>query len=82
VSINSISTPWSSNCRNWVYFRNVVLDPDALKKRLNLPDCVQPHVHRGTHDGAEQGLVCNVHYDGLMGAHPEVTGGGPVRVIG
>jgi hypothetical protein len=73
VSIYSVGTPWSTNCRTWVYFKDVILDPDALKKRLALPAVVQSHSHRGTHEGSEQGLVCREHHDALMGAHPEVA---------
>lgn len=70
--ITFVGQAWSNNCRTWVYFDDVILDPQALRKRFNLPDFVVAHSHLGTHDGAEQGLVCNEHHDGLMGPHPSM----------
>jgi hypothetical protein len=74
----SIGTPWSSNCRTWVTFGGVVLDVESLRKRFALPDFVVIHSHRGTHDGAEHGLVCTRHDDALVGVHPELASGLPV----
>ncbi|HSZ59221.1 MAG TPA: hypothetical protein VK797_26505 [Tepidisphaeraceae bacterium] len=68
-----VCTPWSRNCRNCVYFDNIVLDAESLKSRSELPNFVAVHFHRGTHDGAEQGLVCQLDHDALIGAHPEVA---------
>jgi hypothetical protein len=65
----SAGRPWSANCRVWVYF-DTILDSDRLIKGLGLDPCVQVHDHRGTHDGAERGIVCTVHHDGIMGPHP------------
>jgi hypothetical protein len=69
---------WSSNCRRWVYF-DMILDAASLKKRFALPDIVTVHEHVGTHDGAEQGLVCNEHQDAVMGPHPSMSG---AKVVG
>ena len=80
VEVHYVGMPWSRNCRTWVYFSGVVLDPAALIARFNLPDVVRPHVHRGTHDGAEQGIECTEHHDALMGAHPDVARGH--RIVG
>ena len=63
---------WSDNCREWVYFE-CVLDLAALRARFDFASCVEDHVHRGTHDGAEAGFVCNQCHDGIMGAHPDVN---------
>jgi hypothetical protein len=79
ATIVSAGQAWSRNCRLWIYF-DAVLDPQALRTRFALPACIVAHVHRGTHDGAEQGLVCEAHHDGLMGAHPDVATG--KRTIG
>ena len=68
-----VGQPWSHNCRTWVYFEHVILDGDALRARFDLPDFVVTHVHRGTHDGAEQGIVCEQCHDALMGSHPELS---------
>lgn len=65
--------PWSRNCRLWVYV-DAVLDLSALRSRL-VPACVTEHVHRGTHDGAEQGFVCSIHHDAVMGLHPDFAAG-------
>jgi len=80
IRVLDVTTPWSKNCRNWVYFDRVVLDVDSLKSRFNLPACVVVHSHRGTHDGAEHGLVCQADHDALMGSHPELAPG--ARLIG
>lgn len=62
-------TPWSRNCREWVYFA-CCFDLAALRARLNFASCITDHVHRGTHDGSEAGLVCNQCWDAIVGAHP------------
>jgi hypothetical protein len=80
VRVFDVCTPWTQNCRTWVYFDKVVLDVESLKSRFGLPECVVVHSHRGTHDGAEHGLVCQADHDALMGVHPEVAGG--CRLIG
>ena len=80
VRVYDVCTPWSENCRTWVYFENVVLDTESLKSRFNLPDFIVTHSHRGTHDGAEHGLVCQQDHDALMAVHPELAGG--ARLIG
>jgi hypothetical protein len=72
AAIVSAGQAWSSNCHLWIYF-DAVLDPESLRSRFALPSFVVAHAHRGTHDGAEQGLVCNAHRDALMGGHPEVA---------
>lgn len=75
VHVVDVSSPWSKNCRNWVSFDDVVLDGPALIKRFALPATIVVHTHRGTHDGAEQGLVCELHHDALIGAHPDLAKG-------
>jgi hypothetical protein len=67
---------WSENVREWVYFE-VCLDLAALRARFNLDPCVQDHSHLGTHDGAEAGVQCEIHHDGIMGRHPVHCGGVP-----
>ena len=70
--ITYVGTPWSRNCRTWVYF-DVVLDVDSLRKRFELPPSIVSHSHLGTHDGHEQGLVCQEHHDAVMGPHPKMS---------
>jgi hypothetical protein len=67
--IVSCGRPWSDNCHVWIYFESV-LECEGLVAKFGATDAVQIHDHRGTHDGAERGLVCRVHHDGLMGMHP------------
>jgi hypothetical protein len=69
VKLASLCRPWSENCHLWAYF-DAVLDCEGLLASLRLDGCVRIHDHRGTHDGSERGLVCEVHYDGVMGRHP------------
>jgi len=57
---------WSLNCREWVYF-DCYIDLAGARARFSLADCVQDHIHRGTHDGQERGLVCSVCHDAIMG---------------
>ncbi len=61
--------PWSGNCHLWAYF-DAVLDCQRLMQSLTLDPCVRIHNHRGAHDGIERGLVCTMHHDARMGAHP------------
>jgi len=67
---------WSQSCREWVYFDSL-LDLPALRARLTFDVCVEDHVHRGTHDGSEAGLVCSLHHDAIMGVHPDHAAGRP-----
>jgi hypothetical protein len=64
-------TPWSRNCRTWVYFDRVI-DCEALLAQFKPPACVTLHDHRGTHDGSERGLQCGEHHDAVMGRHPQL----------
>jgi hypothetical protein len=59
---------WSQNSREWVYF-DCYLDLPALRVRFAFAPCVSDHVHLGTFDGQEAGLVCNQCHDGIMGVH-------------
>lgn len=68
--------PWSRNCREWVYF-DCHLALDAVRKAFALDERVKDHVHRGTHDGAEAGFVCQEHWDAIVGLHPDFAPGAP-----
>ncbi len=65
--------PWSMNCREWVYFE-CYLDLAAVRGAMTLADCVQDHVHRGTHDGEERGLVCAQCHDAIVGSYEPRSG--------
>lgn len=67
---------WSRNCREWVYYE-CYLDLEAIRTVFQLSDCVREHMHRGTHDGEEKGLICDICKDGIMG-HLEKRPGIPV----
>lgn len=58
-----------TKAREWVYF-DCVLDLAECRRLFSLPDFVVDHTHCGTHDGTEQGLVCNRCHDAIMGRHP------------
>ena len=79
--VTYVGSPWSRNCRNWVYFEGVVLDGESLRRRFGLPDFIVVHAHLGTHDGHEQGLVCEQHHDALIGPHPQMASPG-AKVVG
>jgi len=62
------------NCREWVYF-DCYIDTESVSRTIVLPDCVQVHVHRGTHDGSERGFVCMECHDAIMGNYEPREGG-------
>jgi hypothetical protein len=74
IPITFRGQPWSSNCREWVYFA-CWLDRPAIRERFALADCVVDHDHLGTHDGQEAGLVCSSCHDAVMGVHAMHRGG-------
>jgi len=47
---------WTRNCREWVYFDCVLALAD-IRQNFAFDACVEDHVHRGTHEGSEQGFV-------------------------
>jgi hypothetical protein len=57
---------WSMNCREWVVF-DCFIDTEAVRRVISLPECVEDHAHRGTHDGQERGFVCHQCWDGIIG---------------
>ena len=65
---------WSMNCREWIYF-DCFIDTESVRKRFKLAECVQEHIHRGTHDGQERGFVCAQCHDGIMGRYDQTPGG-------
>ena len=68
---------WSRNCREWAYFE-CALDLAALRARFDFAPCVSDHVHRGAHDGAEAGFVCDQCHDAIMGADPDISARWPI----
>ena len=57
---------WSDNCRIWIYF-DVVINRNKIKDAMKLADCIEEHVHTGTHSGREAGFICRSCFDGVMG---------------
>ena len=76
IAITFRGQAWSENCREWVYFDGY-LDTRRIRERFGLPEAVRDHTHRGTHDGQEHGLVCDLCHDALMGL-PDPVAGKPV----
>ena len=64
---------WSQNCREWVYV-DCFIDTASVRAQFPLADCVEEHLHRGTHDGQERGFVCSQCHDGIMGRYEETPG--------
>lgn len=62
----SRGTPWSQNCREWVYFA-VRLDVEALQRRFTFPSCVVVHENTDERSGLEMGFVCEECHDAVMG---------------
>lgn len=59
-------TPWSQNCREWVYFE-VRLDVEALQRRFAFPPCVVVHENADERSGREKGFVCEECHDAVIG---------------
>lgn len=76
IAVTFRGQPWSKNCREWVYF-DCFLDIAAIRRDFALPDSVETHSHRGTHDGQELGLVCSECLDAIVG-HLQPVPGKPV----
>lgn len=73
VRVTSRGAPWSKNCREWVYFA-CVLDRASLRKRFDFAACVVDHENTDPRSGVERGLVCEEHFDAIMGVlEPSAT---------
>ncbi|MFC1883162.1 hypothetical protein ACFL2O_00185 [Thermodesulfobacteriota bacterium] len=59
-------TPWSKNCREWVYF-DIVLDVEKIKEKYELDPCVVIHENLDPKSGQERGVVCEICHDAIMG---------------
>ena len=57
---------WSDNCREWVYF-DCYFDIDMLRQKFNLPDFIKHHVNNDYKSGLEEGFVCELCNDAIMG---------------
>jgi hypothetical protein len=60
--------PWTSNCREWVYF-DCCLDAEKIRQQFALPGCVVDHVNDDSKSGRESGLVCSECHDAIVGLH-------------
>jgi hypothetical protein len=61
---------WSTNSRICLWF-GIVLDPEALQRRLSLDACVIRTENDDPRSGPELGLYCTAHQDGVVGPHPK-----------
>jgi hypothetical protein len=61
---------WSDTCREWVSF-DTVLDLPALRAQFTLGPEVVDHANLDPKSGTEQGLVCTIHHDGVIGYLPD-----------
>lgn len=59
-------TPWTDNCREWVYF-DVVLDTHAVKARMGFAPCVTVHENLDPRSGTERGFYCTRCRDAIIG---------------
>lgn len=66
ISEVSRGTPWSQNCREWVYF-DVVLDTASIAARLGFAACVQLSENLDPKSGTERGFECVACHDAVMG---------------
>jgi hypothetical protein len=80
VRVQAMGSYWSHDSRTWVYFEKATLDAESLIRRFKLPEFVKVHTHRGTHEGSEHGLVCQLDHDALIGVHPDQAEG--AKVVG
>jgi len=59
-------SPWTNNCREWVYF-DIVFDTDAIASRLDFDPCVRVHENLDERSGTERGFECSECHDAVMG---------------
>jgi len=71
---------WTDNCREWIYF-DCYLDVEQIKQRLALPDFIEHHVNEDPKSGYEEGLVCTLCHDAIIGYHRVYTAGKDVITI-
>jgi hypothetical protein len=71
---------WSKGTREWVYYDGY-LNREAIRTKFHVASCVIDHEHYGTHDGQEEGLVCEVHQDAIMGIHRKSPARSHVRTF-
>ncbi|MEZ5012719.1 MAG: hypothetical protein R2794_00350 [Chitinophagales bacterium] len=63
---------WSDNCREWVYF-DCRLHIDKVTQLFALPPCVELYSNEDERSGLEQGFVCVLCHDAIMGVHPRAS---------
>lgn len=57
---------WTKNCREWAYF-DCYLDIEKLRQRFHLPDFIKHHTNDDMKSGLEEGFVCELCNDAIMG---------------
>jgi len=68
--------PWSTNCREWVYF-DCRLDVDALMDTNDLGPTIEAFHNNDPRSGLESGIRCSQCHDALVGIHPKAPGDYP-----
>jgi hypothetical protein len=58
--------PWSKNCREWVYY-DCYFNFEQLRNRFKFPDFIIHHYNDDTKSGLEEGLVCELCHDAIVG---------------
>ena len=74
ISVTYRGSPWSQNCREWVYY-DCVLDTESLRRRMSLPAFVVVHTNSDIKSGLEHGFECQECRDAIMGVHPDAGKG-------
>ena len=59
-------SPWTENCREWVYF-DVVLDVKKIIEKYQSAPCVVIHENLDPKSGQERGVFCELCHDAIMG---------------
>jgi hypothetical protein len=57
---------WTKNCREWVYY-DCYFDIEQLRKRFNFPGFIKHHFNNDNKSGLEEGFVCELCNDAIMG---------------
>ncbi|MBN2442755.1 MAG: hypothetical protein JXJ04_15470 [Spirochaetales bacterium] len=71
---------WTNNCREWVYF-DCYLEFESLKKRFKFPEFIIHHLNNDAKSGLEEGFVCTLCHDAIMGIHQGVKNTNNKKII-
>jgi hypothetical protein len=57
---------WSKNCREWIYY-DCYFDIEQIRTRFNFPNFIEHHFNDDNKSGLEEGFVCELCHDAIMG---------------